>query len=215
MTTDWKALCVDLLREFSSLYSDMSAHVNFNETYMKRVDALISRTELALAQPEAEVSPWPVPGDAEGLAEVFWGCYEQPEPEGVTDEELLQVAATEIEPYGSSGIGLGEHEAETECAVEVYGSELIRFARAVLARWGRPAIKPVSVSERPWEREGWCDAEGRCWWGRVEGNPGNPEWFLAGLSEIEGFYEIGDWTVLLPHHALPVPTKPTQPTTAP
>lgn len=51
---------------------------------------------------------------------------------------------------------------------------------------------PVPVAERPWEREGWCDAEGRCWWGRIEGNPGNPEWFLAGLSEIEGFYEIGD-----------------------
>jgi hypothetical protein len=69
----------------------------------------------------------------------------------------------------------------------------------------RATIKPVPVSERPWEREGWRDAEGRCWWGRVEGNPGNPEWFLAGLSEIEGFYEIGDWIVLLPHHALPVP----------
>jgi hypothetical protein len=67
-------------------------------------------------------------------------------------------------------------------------------------------IEPVPVSERPWERARWCDAEGRCWWGRVEGNPGNPEWFLAGLSEIEGFYEIGDWIVLLPHHALPVPT---------
>ena len=21
----------------------------------------------------------------------------------------------------------------------------------------------VPVSERPWEREGWCDSEGRCW----------------------------------------------------
>ena len=81
----------------------------------------------------------------------------------------------------------------------------LRGLKDVLSRWGRPAIEPVPVAERPWEREGWCDAEGRCWWGRVEGNPGNPEWFLAGLSEIEGFYEIGDWIVLLPHHALPVP----------
>lgn len=30
-----------------------------------------------------------------------------------------------------------------------------------LARWGRPAVEPVPVSERPWEREGWCDAKGQ------------------------------------------------------
>ena len=60
-----------------------------------------------------------------------------------TDEELLQIAAATIDPYESCGIAIGEYEAETECAVEVYGSELIAFARAVLTRWGRPAIKPV------------------------------------------------------------------------
>jgi hypothetical protein len=53
-----------------------------------------------------------------------------------TDEELLRVAATAIDPYESSGIALGEYEPETECAVEVYGSELIAYARAVLAKWG-------------------------------------------------------------------------------
>jgi hypothetical protein len=26
-----------------------------------------------------------------------------------------------------------------------------------------PAVVPVAVAERPWEREGWCDQEGRCW----------------------------------------------------
>ena len=81
-------------------------------------------------------------------------------------------------------------------------TEVRRYVEALEAR---PTIGPVPVSERPWEREGWCDAEGRCWWGRIGGNPGNPEWFLAGLSEIEEFYEIGDWVVLLPHHALPTP----------
>ena len=52
------------------------------------------------------------------------------QPVGPTDEELLRVAATTIEPYESSGIAPGEYEAETECAIEVYGSELIAFARA-------------------------------------------------------------------------------------
>ncbi len=67
----------------------------------------------------------------------------QPEPQGPTDEELLQIAASSIAPYESCGISIGEYEAETECAVEVYGSELIAFARAALARWGRRAIEPV------------------------------------------------------------------------
>ena len=42
-----------------------------------------------------------------------------------------------VDPYQNSGIAIGEYEAETECAIEVYGSELISFARAVLARWGQ------------------------------------------------------------------------------
>ena len=56
-----------------------------------------------------------------------------------TDEELLRMAAIAIAPYESSGIAIGEYEPETECAIEVYGSELIAYARAVLARWGTPA----------------------------------------------------------------------------
>ena len=62
---------------------------------------------------------------------------DQPVAEGPTDEDLLRVAATAIDPYESSGIALGEYEPETECAVEAYGSELIAYARAALAKWGR------------------------------------------------------------------------------
>ena len=72
----------------------------------------------------------------------------QPVAEGPMDEELLRVAAIAIEPYESSGIAPGEYEAETERAVEVYGSELIAFAREVLHRWGRSTPQPVAVSER-------------------------------------------------------------------
>jgi hypothetical protein len=60
----------------------------------------------------------------------------QPEPVAPTDEELLAVAASTIEPYERSGIAVGEYEPEYECAVEAYGSELIAFARAVLERYG-------------------------------------------------------------------------------
>jgi hypothetical protein len=61
----------------------------------------------------------------------------KPEQQEPTDEELLRIAASAIEPYESSGIDPGEYEPETECAIEVYGSELITFARAVLVRYGK------------------------------------------------------------------------------
>jgi hypothetical protein len=79
----------------------------------------------------------------------------------------------------------------------------VQFARAVLARWGRPAPEPVSVAERPWEREGWCDAEGRCWlFGKVEG-----DWRLmsatnSGLPSIKYCFSHA-----LPHWTLPVPQE--------
>ena len=60
----------------------------------------------------------------------------KPEQQEPTDEELLRIAASAIEPYESSGIAPGEYEPETECAVEAYGSELIAYAREVLARYG-------------------------------------------------------------------------------
>jgi hypothetical protein len=58
---------------------------------------------------------------------------------------------------------------------------------------------PVAVSERPWERKGWCDAEGRCWLG----SPGNR------LNDHGWVYrkpcELLHQTVSLPHDALPLP----------
>ena len=119
------------------------------------------------------------------------------QPVGPTDEELLHVAAISIEPYESSGIATGEYEPETECAVEVYGSELIAYARAVLARWGQPAAAPVPVSERlPGPED--CDAEGYCWrWNTIGG-------LWARQSLGRSWYEFeSHW---LPAHALPVPT---------
>jgi hypothetical protein len=69
-----------------------------------------------------------------------------------------------------------------------------RHSVGVAEQPARPTIEPVPVAERPWEREGWCDAEGRCWWFN---HAGIPEWQLAS----DGPY--GDFS--LPHHALPVP----------
>jgi hypothetical protein len=117
---------------------------------------------------------WDADCDVDEAIEHLRGLLAQPEPEGVTDEELYEL-------WNSEG-----NEADFQ--------DCRRFARAVLTHYARPTIKPVPVAERPWEREGWCDAEGRCWWFN---HTRIPEWQLAS----DGPY--GDFS--LPHHALPLP----------
>jgi hypothetical protein len=154
---DYKALCAELVESLENARrviqgADGTLHINTAEFVLRRANA-------ALAQPK----PAPTDEDLEDLAEVMnvsgnpvpamrralelWGNSQgildsspQPEPAPPTDEDLLGVAASKIDPYEGFGIAIGEYEQETECAIEVYGSELIAFARAVLARWGTPAI---------------------------------------------------------------------------
>lgn len=67
-----------------------------------------------------------------------------------------------------------------------------------------PAVVPVAVSERPWEREGWCDEHGRCWL-HCEFNNGlrTPSWRLARPCDYD-FTVKGVVWLALPHDALPV-----------
>ena len=97
---------------------------------------LVDSVELLLEMRAVDAKPMAITEDRVSRARALLA---QPVAEGPTDEELLRVAATAIDPYESSGIALGEYEPETECAVEVYSSELISFARAVLAKWGANA----------------------------------------------------------------------------
>ncbi len=118
-----------------------------------------------------------------------------------SDGELLNIAAQTIEGY-SSGIEPGEYEAEHECAIEIYGSELCAFARAVLARWGRTAAAPVPVSERlPGPED--CDAEGRCWLGGHQMGSETPTWLLGYPAWAERFPDVHRFW--LPANALPLP----------
>jgi hypothetical protein len=97
----------------------------------------------------------------------------QPEPQGPTDEELWDLYQD-----------LGSYFSPTE------------FARTVLARWGRPAIEPVPVSERPPGPKD-CDAEGLCWWWSRD----ITAWCLCFAADGDS----SEWTHWLPHWALPVP----------
>jgi hypothetical protein len=181
MSTDYRALCAELA-------DALNGHTSLYEGHESE---LVARARTALAQPEPSWPPMPVPGDAEGLAEVFWGRYAQPEPEaGELVEDLRECAdsCTLAEKHG--------------------WARVMRRAAELLTRYARPTIEPVPVSERlPGPED--CDAEGRCWWF----NPGvkassNPHIALSSwrLTHMLASKPMG--THWLPHHALPLPQQP-------
>jgi hypothetical protein len=112
----------------------------------------------------------------------------QPEPQGPTDEELLNL--------GNDLMG--------DC-LPCDPDLLLAFARAVFTRWGRPAIEPVPVSERlpgaeDCIRRGdddWC-------WGQERSlltGQAAARWRLMRVSSLAD--EAVAWA---PHWAFPVPT---------
>jgi len=143
------------------------------------------------------------------LVDDYWPCHyqpelldrartalAQPEPEGVGDEELLRCYGLAKRNHCYEG-PMDDWAKRAERAATVHG------LRAVLTCYAHPAIKPVPVAERPWEREGWCDAEGRCW----RFDPCDRGWWSYGpILPSDG--DPAPFTYLLPHHALPVPQQP-------
>lgn len=73
-------------------------------------------------------------------------------------------------------------------------------ARAVLARYGRPATIPIPVSDRlPGPEE--CDAEGKCWWWIVD-QPGEFPYWIFAHGDVVAWAGYTHW---LPYWALPLP----------
>ena len=62
-----------------------------------------------------------------------------------------------------------------------------------------PVAQPVAASERPWERDGWCDEQGRCWWTANKPVPLPPSWWMVSIPQscTDG--------IMLPFNALPLP----------
>ena len=94
--------------------------------------------------------------------------------------------------------------------------ELLAEARAALARWGRPAVEPVPVSERlpgpedcaPWPDE--PDAAPWAWAAKCVA--GGWEWAQLsmlgmGSDSLARSVAGGGWTHWAPHWALPVPQE--------
>ena len=128
----------------------------------------------------------------------------QPEPQGPSDKELLELMPETMRDEFSYAANVCSDAMGGRVKPGIFRVALntaaLEYAHAVLARWGRPAIEPVPVSERPWEREGWCDAGGKCWMGDGGGGGFVPSWRLCKPSE-----SCLAWS--LPHHALPVPKQ--------
>jgi len=106
----------------------------------------------------------------------------QPEPQGPTLDDVSELCE-------EFGFHLDESYDNLESAEALW-----EMFRAVLARWGRPAVEPVPVAERLPGTED-CDTRGRCWWFSP---------LLGGwkLCDARGMTKFPFW---LPHHALPVP----------
>jgi hypothetical protein len=150
--------------------------------------------QIAQATGAAELEkgrPW----DGHSAADVVlrlkaWAALAQPEPEGATDEELDKVLFQAVNAYMESVSPFGG---------PVDQRRLDRAkARAVLTRWGRPAIEPVPVSERLPRPED-CTAQGWCW--VLYRNFAT--WTLEPPLGQDGKHT--GYTHWLPHHALPTP----------
>jgi len=129
-------------------------------------------------------------GEAHRLMVEFLRQNTQPELQGPTEEDLcktLHQAICDFPPTHPSACDLDAHQYEI--ALE------IRKARAVLQRWGRPAIEPVLVAERlPGPED--CDGEGCCW----VASEHRPAWHRVSRH-------FNAWHYWLPHHALPGPQQ--------
>jgi hypothetical protein len=149
----------------AELVNDLHDYKVANEQYE---DALVNRARAALAQPE---------------------------PQGPSGEDLIQLAIdTRLYRFQAT--------AGDPIQYEMTEQQIHAFARAVLARFGRRAIEPVPVSERL-PGPGDCDGEGCCWWWIVD-QPGElPHWIYCTLEKLS-WTNFRHW---LPHHALPVPQQ--------
>jgi len=121
--------------------------------------------------------------------------------------DKARIALSQPEPVAPTDEELDELKDDYWWLDANHSKPWIPFARAVLARWGTPAIQPVPVSERlPGPED--CDAEGRCWWFVPEDDEQPSNWYLDGqppAREIR-FYGNTHW---LPHYALPTPRSGT------
>jgi len=130
---------------------------------------------------------------------------DQPEPEGLTDEELEATArAAEIQNMKEQG---GLFASTPNGVSRQLQAQRLAGLRAVAARWGRPAVEPVPVSERPiLKSSNFNDANGHCWCGTRASIDKTGDFPVEMLPSWELREPCAQDDCVLPHHALPAPT---------
>jgi len=206
MTTDYKALCAELVAAWKK-GDDIVGAMNRARAALA-VDAVGPDTDdvlrLAAIIRDVDVNHDIV---AAALAEAIvchpnYGSAPRPIPVaegdgvGVTDEDaiarmvyeraLWASAFEEVQRFWPSWEDLPDSQAR-DCAFNT--------ARAILARLDATHPRPIPVAERPWEREGFCDARGLCWWTAGTGEV----WTLCRPSARATY----GW--MLPAAAIPLP----------
>lgn len=168
MTTDWKALCTELLRIADDYHPD------------RNEDCPLALTQMR-----------------EAVSELAERLSAQSEPKGPTDKALASFTAYFCRNYPGPDTII--HKPEW------HAPKIFHAAADALARWGRPAIKPVPVSERlPGPEDCWPDGHekaGCCWLWTSEDGLGRWEvrhrdW----ASEPDSEY-----THWRPYYAMPTP----------
>ena len=123
--------------------------------------------------------------------------------QGPTDEEIMELMPQQLWKDLATVSRLAAHGAGPDVGPGLFrvtlNAGIVEHCRAVLARWGRPAVEPVTVAERLPGAED-CDAKGRCWWLDRPLKNGQAAWMLRRPDDGVLIPFIA-WT---PHWALPL-----------
>jgi len=131
--------------------------------------------------------------ETHALATEARAALAQPEPQGPSEAELKTFACEWWHSFG-----FAKDKATCTWVIDHVAPEhFADFSRDVLARWGRPATKPVPVAERLPRPED-CDPSSQCWWF----TPSEEKWIFWPIKWASP--ECSHW---LPAHALPVPQQ--------
>ena len=174
--TDWRKTCAELIEDVRYLI-DCVNHDCFDPVVLMECREHLSQARTALAQPEPEGPPkncWlddepdlcPSPCVFDDPSEVINNCVYALQVKCKTECKYYRAELAKHEPVGPGPtdeelLGIEDLEAAWNAQADAFNSwdelgidEIVFWAqRQALARWGRPAIEPVPVSERP-EPEG-------------------------------------------------------------